>query len=76
MFTRALDPTLALIPTRYLSRRPIPTPASRSIHCPRPRRSIDEPLLLPPGYCYNPMNQIFALATRSPEGLCRSRRAA
>ncbi len=46
MFTLVRDPTLALIPTRYLFRRPIPTPASRSIHCQRPRRSIDEPTSL------------------------------
>jgi hypothetical protein len=66
MFTLDRDPTLALIPTRYLSRHPIQTPACRSIHCPRPRPSIDEPLLLPSGYCYNLMNQMIALATRSP----------
>ncbi len=65
-FTLVRDPTLALIPTRYLSRPPIPTPASRSILYPRPRRSIDESLLLPSAYCYNLMNQTIALATRSP----------
>ena len=66
MFTLVRDPTLALIPTRYPFRRPIPTQAFHSIHCQRPRRSIDEPLLLPSGYCYNLMNQMIALATCSP----------
>jgi hypothetical protein len=66
MFTLVRDPTLALNPTRYPFRPQIPTPASRSIHCPRPRRSIDGPLLLPSAYCYNLMNQMIALATRSP----------
>jgi hypothetical protein len=66
MFTLVRDPTLALIPTRYLSRPRILTPASRSIHCPRPRLSIDGPLLLLSGYCYNLMNQRADLATHSP----------
>jgi hypothetical protein len=66
MSTLVRDPTLALNPTRYLSRHPIQTPASRSIHCQPPRRSIDDPLLLLSGYCYNLMNQKIALATRSP----------
>ena len=66
MFTLVRDPTLALILTRFLFRRPIPTPACPSTHCPRPRRCIDEPLLLPSAYCYNRMNQMIAPATRSP----------
>jgi hypothetical protein len=41
MFTLVRGPTLAMTPTRYLFRPPIPTPACRSTHCQRPRRSID-----------------------------------
>jgi hypothetical protein len=41
MFTLARGPTLAMTPTRYLFRPPIPTPACRSTHSQPPRRSID-----------------------------------
>jgi hypothetical protein len=66
MFTLVRGPTLVLSPIRYLFRLPILTPACRSIHCQRPRRSTDDPLLFPSAYCYNLMNQMIALATRSP----------
>jgi hypothetical protein len=41
MFSLDRVPTLAPTPTRYLFHHPIPTPASLSIRCQRPRRSID-----------------------------------
>jgi hypothetical protein len=41
MFTLVRGPTLAMTLTRYLFRPRIPTPACRSTHCQRPRRSID-----------------------------------
>jgi hypothetical protein len=41
MFTLDRDPTLAMIPTPYLFRPPIPIPACRWTRCQRPPRSID-----------------------------------